>query len=42
MSIQKEIHTALDEVQKKISQGKDLTQEDTETLMLTALIEEEG
>ena len=42
MNIQEEIHMALKEIQKKISEGKALTQKETETLFLTSLIEDEG
>ena len=42
MSIQEEIHFSLNEIQKKISEGKNLSEKDVETLFLTSLIEEEG
>lgn len=42
MGIQEEIHKALGEIQKKVSEGQTLTEQETETLFLTSLIEEEG
>lgn len=40
--IQTEILIALDEIQKKIESGIQLKEKDLETLLLSALIEEEG
>ncbi len=42
MSIQEEIHTALNEIQKKVSSGQEMTIEELEVLFVTSLIEEEG
>lgn len=42
MSIQNEIHITLQEIQRKLSEGNQLTEKEVETLFLTALIEEEA
>ena len=42
MSINEEIHNAIGEIQKKLSEGKNLSEKDSEILFLTSLIEEEG
>lgn len=42
MSIQEEIHTALNEIQRKVKANQDLSQEDLEVLFVTSLIEEEA
>jgi hypothetical protein len=42
MSIQEEIHKALGDIQRKVSEGKSLSDKELETLFLTSLIEEEG
>ncbi len=42
MSIQEEIHQAMQEIQQKINQNKTLSEHDMELLLLTSLIEEEG
>ncbi len=42
MSIQEEIHTALNEIQKRLKEGSELNQDELQTLLLTSLIEDEG
>jgi hypothetical protein len=42
VSIQEEIHKALSEVQKKVSQGSELNEQELQVLFLTSLIEEEA
>lgn len=42
MNIQEEVHTALKEVEKMISEGKELSEKEISILFLTSLIEEEG
>ena len=40
-TIQKEIHQAIDDIQKKLNTQNDLTDKDMEMLLLSSLIEEE-
>lgn len=42
MSIQEEIHTTLKEIQKKVSEGNELSEKEVSILFLTSLIEDEG
>lgn len=42
MSIQEEIQSAMKDIQKKVNNKENLTNEELETLFLTSLIEEEG
>ena len=42
MGIQEEIHITLQAIQKKISEGSTLSDQEVEALLLTSLIEEEG
>jgi hypothetical protein len=42
VSIQEEIHKALNEIKQKTSQEKELSDKDLQTLFLTSLIEEES
>lgn len=42
MGIQEEIHKTLNEIQQKIKLSNELTNDDLESLLLAALIEEEG
>lgn len=42
MSIQEEIHKAMQELQKKSNKGQRLEENDLSLLLLTSLIEEEG
>lgn len=41
-TIQKEIHQAIDDIQKKLTAQNDLTDKDMEILFLSSLIEEEA
>lgn len=42
MSVQEEIHKAMQELQKKTAKGNKLDENDMSLLLLTSLIEEEG
>lgn len=42
MSIQEEIHSALNEIQTKVNESKELTDSELEMLFLSSLIEEEA
>ena len=42
MSIKDEIHTALADIQKKVTKHKELTESEMQMLLLASLIEEEA
>jgi hypothetical protein len=42
MNIKEEIHNALEAIQKKVNEHKDLTDQEIEMLLLSSLIEEEA
>lgn len=42
MTIQEEIHNALNEIQRKVSNGQDLSESEMQILFLSSLIEEES
>ncbi len=42
MSIQEEIHSALNDIQTKVNEGLELSENELEMLFLSSLIEEEA
>lgn len=42
MSIQEEIHSALNDIQLKVNEGQELSDNELEMLFLSSLIEEEA